>query len=106
MFLEMKQVEDAEVVRREVRRRGPESPSLIDRILAAWRRSAAPRRDPLRPTETLRHLLTPDVCEADVEEQWRWLRRLLHRPPPTPGPTIRELYQAYEEAAGTVLGCD
>jgi hypothetical protein len=53
-------------------------------------------------------LLTPDVKDAeDPQEQWWWLRRRLRRPPPRPAaPTVRELYQAYEEATGTVLGCD
>jgi hypothetical protein len=48
------------------------------------------------------------IRDADREsvEQWEQLRRHLRRPPPPRRTTIRELYQAYEEATGTSLGCD
>jgi hypothetical protein len=48
----------------------------------------------------------PLAVAAEEAEQWEQLRRRLARPPLRHGPDLAKLYQAYEEATGTCLGCD
>jgi hypothetical protein len=43
---------------------------------------------------------------AEAAEQWERLRLRLAPPPARRGPNLTKLYQAYEEATGTCLGCD
>jgi hypothetical protein len=129
VFLEMTLVEYAEEVRREVCGRCPERPTQGfsgkwwggelpgpgDWIVTATRRlvegPAGDGRacdDCTRPMDFLVDLLGEAVrdAEREPEEQWQQLRRRLRRPRPPRKATIRELYQAYEEATGTVIGCD
>jgi hypothetical protein len=48
----------------------------------------------------------PAAVAAEEAEQWERLRRRLARPPARRGPNLAKLYQTYEEATGTCLGCD
>jgi hypothetical protein len=129
VFLEMTLVEYAEEIRREVcggcperapndspgKRWGEELPGLVNWVVTTTQRlvegpAVAGRacEDCTRPIDFLTDLLAEAVEDADREsiEQWQQLRRRLRRPPGPRRTTIRELYQAYEEATGTVLGCD
>jgi len=43
---------------------------------------------------------------AEAAEQWERRRRRLAPPPARRVPDLAKLYQAYEEATGTCVGCD
>jgi hypothetical protein len=108
----MELVESAEEVRREVCGRCSERPTngprskvpdaelswLVDWVVATTQRLVE------GPAPDGRKAMLD--ADSDADEQWQVLRRRLRRPPPKPGTTIRELYQAYEEVTGTSLGCD
>jgi hypothetical protein len=129
MFLETYLSEYAEEIRREVCSHCPERPScvplgklwgadqpgLIGRFAKATQRivGATPPRNPpvcqdcARVKDFLSNLLTQAVEEAGgPAEQWQVLHRRLNRPAAKPGATITQLYLAYEEATGTMIGCD
>jgi hypothetical protein len=124
MLAEMELMAYAEEIRRKIcagcleqPRNGvePSRPGLVGWIMKAPRlfmRTPAASDGPdcedcRRPMDFLQDLLAQAVNEAGaMDEQWECVRRRLHRPAPKPGATIRELYQAYEEATGTVIGCD
>src|SRR6516164_5407517 len=126
MFAEMELLEYAEEIRREVcagclerppedsrsKRKGaqPFRPGLVGWIMRApWQfmGAAAAGDGPdcegcSRPTDFLSDLFAQARRDAgQMDEQWECVRRRLHRPAPKPRTTIRELYQAYEEATGT-----
>ncbi len=44
--------------------------------------------------------------EDETQEQWEVLRRRLSPPPQRQRVPVAEMYRAYEEATGTLVGCD
>jgi DNA-directed RNA polymerase specialized sigma24 family protein len=81
--------------------------------VTAWRSVVGPHEDRSRgeghpiSMDANSDLFTQSV-EDDNEsvEQWQCVRRRMMQPPPKQRTTITQLYQAYEEATGTSLGCD
>jgi hypothetical protein len=107
MSVEMELVDCVKEMPGEVRGRRPQQPD------------SAPRDKPgrvalqrvvdwiLQPTQSYADQ-TAAASDADMDhaEQWECVRRRLRRAPAKRRPTRRDLYQAYEEATGTPLGCD
>jgi hypothetical protein len=131
MLAEMELLEYAEEVQREVcghcpERRRAEGRSKINRVdpslhgLIGWIVKVSQRfvgtsaagdwpecEGCSRPSDFLAELFAQVVKDSgQTDEQWECCRRRAHRSTPKRGKTIRELYQAYEETTGTVIGCD